>query len=242
MGVGTVVKIASIISLVVLTLSLGGCIEKTGNVTVENKGPVNSLWQWDDQQKNWLYNGGLFAPKAVDNDTVAWKAKEKAIFVNIESPKVLNAFDNAPKALSMKIFQLSDAKAFLHAAKSSSGLKHLLITEQIDPAILSMERLIILPGTSQVVSLDRQENTRYIGIILGYSSLKQDKIFRLIPIVAIDDNAQTLDVSSLLTASLASVEGKAATKVIKTSARPAVLKMNLSLGATGINKLDVEAK
>lgn len=227
----------------IITLSLGGCIEKTNNVvTVENKEPLSRLWQWDDQQKNWLYNGGFFTPKAVDTNLVTWTGKEQAISLNVESPKSLNTFDNAPKALTMKVFQLSDAKAFLHAAKSSTGLKHLLITEQIDPAILSMERLIVLPGTSQTINLDRQENARYVGIVLGYSTLKQDKIFRLIPIVAIDDNAQTLNVSSLLSASLASVEGKPAPNTIKNSARPAILKMNLSLGASGIDKLDVEAK
>jgi predicted component of type VI protein secretion system len=119
----------------------------------------------------------------------------------------------------------------------------LLVTEQIDPAVLGMERLIVLPGVSQSVSLDRLEGTRYIGIVLGYSSLKQEKIFRLIPIVTLDNDNNSAKISespSALASSLVSSETKPANA--KISAHPAILKINLSLEANGINKLDVDAR
>jgi predicted component of type VI protein secretion system len=236
MGVKKIAKIVSLIALILLATS---CLEKTNNLSTENMDVANKLWQWDDVKKSWLYNGSVFSTKTSPVlPASAWKKQANAIFLRVESLKSLNAFDNAPKALQMKVFQLSDSKAFLQAAKSSSGLKHLLVTEQIDPAVLGMERLIVLPGVSQSVSLDRLEGARYLGIVLGYASLKQEKIFRLIPIVALDDGNNTL----LLPAALTSNETKLQNaKAVALSSRPAVLKINLFLEANGINKLDVDA-
>lgn len=238
-------KITKIVLLVALTVLATSCLEKTNSLNTENKEAANQPWQWDDTQKNWLYNGSLFTPKPNESAASAWKKKENAIILRVESLKSLNAFDNAPKALQMKVFQLTDPKAFLQAAKSSSGLKHLLVTEHIDPAIVGMERLIILPGVSQSVSLDRQEGARYIGIVLGYATLKQEKIFRLIPIVTMEDgNAaeKPASDSSLLDSLVSNKSKQPEAKSLAASGHPAVLKINLLLEANGINKLEVDAR
>lgn len=242
MGMKNFVKIAS---LVILTLLATSCLEKA-NKGSGNKDAANKLWQWDDVQKSWLYDGSLFAPKVNDSPASMWKGKEKAILLQVDALKAMNMFDNAPKALQMKVFQLSDPKAFLQAAKSSSGLKHLLVTEQIDPAILGMERLIILPGTNQTVSLDREEGARYIGIVLGYANLNQEKIFRFIPLITLDDNSNTEEAPAEDSSLLSSLVGrKAKQSKVKMAAmlgHPATLKINLFLESSGIDKLDVSAE
>lgn len=244
MGLSKIVKIVSLVALTILATS---CLEKVNNLNTANQDVANKLWQWDDQQKNWRYNSSLFSAKVSEPSASVWKKQENAIILRVESVKSLNAFDNAPKALQMKVFQLSDPKAFLQAAKSASGLKHLLTTEQIDPAVLGMERLIVLPGVSQSVSLDRLEGARYIGIVLGYASLKQEQIFRLIPLVTLDDDNNTANLSETSTqlpsTTLVSKENQPANvKAVTTPSRVAILKINLSLGANGINKLDVDAR
>jgi predicted component of type VI protein secretion system len=236
-------KIIKVVLLVILTVLATSCLEKVDNLGSLNRD--SDKLHWDDKQKGWAYNGALLLPKPSDLPLSLLKQKENSILLRVESPKTLNSFDNAPKALQMKIFQLSDAKAFLHAAKSSTGLKHLLVTEQIDPAILGMERLFVLPGIGQSLSLTRLEGTRYIGIVLGYASLKQEKIFRLIPILALDDNneiAKAPEIASSLTSSFISSPNKPANKSLNISGRPADLKINLFLEANGIDKLDVVAK
>lgn len=239
MGSKKITKIVLLLALAVLTAS---CLEKNDSLT-DNKEAANKVWQWDDEQKSWLYNGSLFTPKPNEFAASVWKKKENAILLRVESLKSLNAFDNAPKALQMKVFQLSDAKAFLQAAKSTSGLRHLLVTEQIDPAIVGMDRLIVLPGVSQSLSLDRQEGARYIGIILGYASLKQDKIFRLIPIVAQEDSQSGEKPAEETSLFSAFVNNKPPhpEKSLK-AGHPVVLKINLLLEANGINKLEVDAR
>ncbi len=235
-------KIIKVVLLVILTVLATSCLEKVDNLGSLNRD--SDKLHWDDKQKGWAYNGTLFVPKPSDLPTSLLKQKENSILLRVESPKALNAFDNAPKALQMKVFQLSDAKAFLHAAKSSSGLKHLLITEQIDPAILGMERVFILPGMGQSLSLTRLEGTRYIGIVLGYATLKQEKIFRLIPILPLDDNNEIAGKTSQVASPLANslISGTSLTNQSITLAHPADLKINLFLDANGINKLDAVAK
>lgn len=235
-------KIVKILALVALTVLASSCLEKANNPGTVNQNETNNLWQWDDQQKNWLYNGSLFSPKAAEPAASVWKKQENGIILRVESVKSLTAFDNAPKALQMKVFQLSDSKAFLQAAKSASGLKHLLTTEQIDPAVLGMERLIVLPGVSQSVPLTRLEGARYIGIVLGYASLKQEQIFRLIPIVMLDDDNTVSEKSAEISAPLPATLNDKQVSTAKTSGRAATLKIILSLGATGIDKLDVDAR
>lgn len=239
----SVKKIAKIAVLMALTALTSSCLEKADNLSSDTKNASNSVWQWDDQQKSWLYNGSLYTAKFDNSTTPLWKKQENSIVLQIESVKSLTNFDSAPKALQMKIFQLSDPKAFLQAATSSSGLKHLLTTEQIDPAVVGMERLFVLPGISQTINLDRKEKARYIGVVLGYASLNQEKISRLVPIVVLDDE-DSEGKSSKFPSLLASINSDSAqnTQKEKNSLRPAVLKMNLVLEANGINKLAVDVK
>lgn len=239
-------KIAKIVSFLVLAGLITGCLEKTESLTTDNpKAATANIWQWDDVQKSWLYNGAPIAVKPSETPTSIWTQKDNAILFRVESPRALTMFDNAPKALQMKIFQLSDSKAFLQAAKSSSGLKHLLVTEQIDPAIVGMERLIVLPGVSQSIISNRQAGARYIGIVLGYSTLKQEQIFRLIPIVTQEDgnpSEKPAEESSLLTSLINRKNKQPEFKPLAKPSHPATLKINLFLEANGISKLDVDVR
>jgi type VI secretion system VasD/TssJ family lipoprotein len=182
------VVMKKVVLLAALTVLSAGCLEKTKNTAAENPAKqqsANKQWLWDDQRKVWNYNGSFFSRKPVEPPPSVWKNQEKAIVLKVESPNTLTTFDNAPNALQMKVFQLSDATAFLQAAQTASGLKNLLVTEPIDPAIMAMQRLMILPGVAQTVTLDRKAGVRYVGIVLGYASLEQAKIFRLIPLVSV---------------------------------------------------------
>jgi hypothetical protein len=80
--------------------------------------------------------------------------------------------------------------------------------------------------------------------VLGYASLKQEQIFRLIPIVTVDDNhptEKTVQESPLLS-SLVNNNKQPDVKPLTTLGHPAVLKINLLLEANGISKLDVDVR
>lgn len=233
-----------IVLLFAFTALTTGCLEKSKNTAAESPAKqqiTDKRWQWDDQRKEWAYNGSLFKRKPEEPSPSVWKNQDNAIVLNVESPKTLTLFDNAPNAVQMKVFQLSDSKAFSQAAKSASGLKHLLVTEQIDPAILAMQRLMVLPGVAQTLTLDRKAGARYIGIVLGYASLEQARIFRLIPLVSVEnDNAGDSKISAFLPTAVAADKTQI-NVAAKETVRAAILRLNLQLKADGIDRLDVDA-
>lgn len=226
-------------------LSTTACVQKTNTLATDNKKAIANSWHWNDEQKQWFYNGSVFDVEK-NNYPASWEFEKQAISLDIKSVQSLNAFDNAPNALLMKIFQLSDSKAFLKAAESSSGLRHLLTAEQIDPACVGVERFLVLPGNTQKLTLDRIEGARYIGVVLGYSNLEQAQIFRLIPIVTIQQNQssvpEVVTEPSLFSSFLKTDSSKKNSQVISVDSRPALLNLKLSLGANGISSLYIDAK
>lgn len=237
-------KISQIL-LCASVLALTGCAQKANNnLSSSQKQVIANSWQWDDQKKQWFYNGSEFEAEASSRSAL-WKHQKQAISLNIESGKSLNAFDNAPSGLLMKVFQLSDPKAFLKAAESSVGLKNLLTSEKVDPAYISSERLIILPGNPKKLTLDRIEGARYIGIVLAYSNLEQAQIFRLVPIVTIKNNTakpENQAEPSLFSSFWKAVNSKKHAEAVEIDSHPALLELQLSLGANGISSLDIKAK
>lgn len=211
MRLTTVTKILLCISLIALT----ACVQKTDKFQLTAK-----TWHWDDQKKHWFNENSVFEMERHNFSKVSWKGQKQAISLHIESGKSLNSFDNAPNALLMKVFQLNNPRDFLKAAESSSGLRRLLTAEQIDSAYIAKERLLILPGKVQKLTLDRVDGARYVGIVLGYSNLEQAQIFRLIPIVTLNKSAKPIVIDN----------------------RPALLHLKLSLGANGIRSLHIDAQ
>lgn len=187
------------------------------------QGVANKSWRWDETRRTWLFNGQPFVARTTEG--AVWEGKEQAIVVHIDAASSFRAFDNNAGILLMKVFQLSDSKAFSRSAKSTSGLRHLLTAEPIDPANFGGKRLVVVPGKLQRATLNRQDGARYVGIVLGYSNLKQEKIFRLVPIVTLDnDNAAPSSASGKLT---------------KDQVHPATLDIKITLGEDGISKFDV---
>ncbi len=220
--------IAKSIGLLVMVLAIAGCAGKTTKpkkVSKMDDREVGKQWQWDDQRKTWLSEGNAFEP--IPTEPTVWESKDQAITLHIDAAKSFHTFDKSIDGLVLKVFQLSDSKAFLRSGKSTSGLRHLLTIEPIDPANLETKTLLIVPGKAQRATLNRQQGARYVGIVLGYANLKQDKIFRLIPIVAMDNDEK--------------VE-KSTAKATKDLVHPALLDIKLSLGEEGIRKLEVNVE
>ena len=205
----------------------------------EKKDTPIQLWQWDDVQKHWLYEGETFTPASTQASPAVWKKQDNAISMSVESPAALTAFDNAPKALQLKVFQLRDASAFLQATTAKGGLKQLLMTEAADPTLVKVERFIVLPGETQTLSFARQEGARYLGVILGYASDSPEKFSRLIPIVTVDEAHPKEKIPGVLPFLSALFKSKDSANSVE---QPVALKLKLSLEATEINQLAIEVK
>jgi predicted component of type VI protein secretion system len=218
-----------------LVFSLTACVQQIDSSVPALKTSLNlHSWHWDDQQQHWINQGAIFDIDAKNIATMPWEHQKKAIALEIESVNWLNSFEEPPTLL-MKIFQFSDSRAFLRALTSRSGLQHLLIAKQIDPACISVKHFRVSPGQTQQLILDRVAGARYIGIVLGYSDLKQTSIARLIPIVTLKT---TKNINPIMPINVSAT----ALRLNPINHRPALLTLKLSLGAESINNLAIDIK
>ncbi|MDR2140541.1 MAG: type VI secretion lipoprotein TssJ [Deltaproteobacteria bacterium] len=151
---------------VFLALALGACSHPSEALSPDPGPPVKSL---DLLQF-------LYAPKAIK--------------IGLVASRDLNLTDGVPAALSLCLYQLSDLKWFQGNLSSPKGLVELLscpgVTagETVPPGVVGAQRLLIQPGETQNLSLDRLAGARQVGVVGGFSSLTAPGVagFLLIPV------------------------------------------------------------
>ncbi len=100
-----------------------------------------------------------------------WSFQEKAINISIKASPQLNMFQGLPHTLVMCVYQLQDPNGFNLYIQDQKGLTDLLRCNRFDTSVLGFKRIVVQPGASQKLQMDRAENARYIGIVAGYYSL-----------------------------------------------------------------------
>ncbi|HQG30588.1 MAG TPA: type VI secretion system lipoprotein TssJ [Deltaproteobacteria bacterium] len=108
-----------------------------------------------------------------------WEYEEKAINLSFEADKKLNVRDGKAHTLSVCVYQLKDPNAFRQLAEDADGLYKLLGCSSFDSSVVNARRVIVNPGKSLKVSLDRADGAKFVGIVAGYYNIDRDKIVRL---------------------------------------------------------------
>lgn len=118
-------------------------------------------------------------------DPESWKYESKSISISVRATADLNAVSERPHALALSVFQLSDTNTFTGLATTREGAIELLNKGKIDSTVAQYTRIIIQPGEKKLITLDRAQTAKYIGIISGYHQLDPSldvKVFE-IPVV-----------------------------------------------------------
>lgn len=194
-----------------------------------------SQWTWSDAEQRWHYlTPNLQAPKvAMDG----WAYEPAAIQLRVIAAPQLNQYHNRPHSLVLRVVQLADKKPFDDRRTTSFGLQEMLTVDAFDPtAVLSVNEYSLLPGADQMISLDRQQNVRYIGVVAGFYNLDGRRSSRLIPIPPIDDTPVDSGWLHSLTFGWLGTTSEAVPP------RPAKLKLLLHLGFDQIDELKVSAE
>lgn len=133
-----------------------------------------------------------------------------AIRVSYKSDSLLNAYDGAPHALRIVVYQLDCINGFNDFSKSKDGLLMLLSAKSFDSSVLSVDTFSIEPASNGTLSLARVEKTAWVGLAAGYNGLEPDKSTRFyqipvkkarhVPVVSDPKpEPQTLDMSVVFT-------------------------------------------
>ena len=113
----------------------------------------------------------LLTSCAKDDPKPEWKYGKEAIDIAIHAALDLNAVDHKPNSLLVVIYQLKDINEFNRLAGYKEGLKKLLEAKVFDPSVVAMKKIFIEPGGTRGLTLDRAEDSRFVGIVAGYFHL-----------------------------------------------------------------------
>ena len=94
--------------------------------------------------------------------------KPSGIVISYNSVPNLNAYDQSPHSLILAVYQLDNINAFHQLNSNKVGIQKLLTLDKLDPSFLGIDKRFIFANESGIITLDRLENTRWVGIVAGY--------------------------------------------------------------------------
>lgn len=143
------------------------------------------------------------------------------IQLQLQASPDLNTYEGSAHTLLLCLYQLKDPNAFNQLTGDEDGLYKLLECGPFDPSVTNIKRLIMRPGQTTSVQLDRAEGTKYVGLVAGYSLMKKENMIRLFKIPVL-------------------VEKKGFISKTKTQ-KPGPLVLNILLGGQQIKKVTSKA-
>ncbi len=94
--------------------------------------------------------------------------QERGLQIDIRADQLLNSWDGSAHTVKLVIYQLSENGAFIERQKSNQELLNLLKAKKFDPTVVGYEQLIINPNESRILSIDRVNQAKWIGVVAGY--------------------------------------------------------------------------
>ncbi|MFT0531294.1 type VI secretion system lipoprotein TssJ [Castellaniella hirudinis] len=113
---------------------------------------------------------------------VAWDYARNAIQIELDSDTDLNDYFSRPHTVVLGVFQVADAKTFTSLLKDADTIKQTLASGTAGKDVLQLDRYVVSPGKHTILTLDRVQDTRYVGLIVGYYNFSADdavKLFRI---------------------------------------------------------------
>lgn len=111
-----------------------------------------------------------------------WTYEKDAVKIEIQADALLNQDNGKAHTLSLCLYQLHDPNGFNQLSQDRDGLYRLLECKLFDGGVASSKRLIVNPGETTTLVMDRAENAKYLAVAAGYYTLEAQRITRLIDI------------------------------------------------------------
>lgn len=109
-----------------------------------------------------------------------YRYKPEAIRLQIQADANLNLHEGKPHTLMICIYQLKRKTGFNYLAEEMDGRYKLLECQPFDNTVASAKRLIIHPGDSLNLLMDRLEGARHLALVAGYFLLQKKRMVRVV--------------------------------------------------------------
>jgi type VI secretion system VasD/TssJ family lipoprotein len=111
-----------------------------------------------------------------------WTYEKDAVKIEIQADPMLNQDNGKAHTLLLCVYQLRDPNGFNQLSQDRNGLYQLLECKLFDAGVASARRLIVNPGETTTLLMDRAENAKYLAVAAGYYTMETDRITRHIDI------------------------------------------------------------
>ena len=110
---------------------------------------------------------------------IAWEFSRNAVLIEIEADPRLNQYGGEAHTLLLGVYQMEDSAAFYKLVADTSLLGKTLESGKGGDAFTHFARYVVAPGQRSVLSLDRAQKAKFIGITAGYYQMDAAKSARL---------------------------------------------------------------
>jgi predicted component of type VI protein secretion system len=219
-------------------LFLSGCSALTDNINSltldsdEAKQKIEIVDRWLDTKNRWQ-NWDTSHP---NNQLVDWSYQENALITKFSAGRDLNTFSQRAHTLAVKIIQLNDVSGLKTLLQKADGIRAVLSeTIEMIPNAIYSDSVILAPKQSSTIITTRQQDTKFVAIVSGFAELNSITSVRIIAIPVITEAQQESDKESSLFDTL--TFGLFAEEKVKLPdiIRPAVVKLNVEFGESGIS-------
>lgn len=145
---------------------------------------------------------------------VDWKFGKGAILLELNADPKLNEYDGEAHTLLVGVYQMADSAPFYKQLADPAALAKALETGKAGESFVDFSRFVVTPGQHTILTLDRAQKAKYVGISAGYYNIVPANTARLFEVPL------SIESSGL---------------VAKTyTAAPAQLALRIQLGAYGV--------
>ncbi|WP_269901418.1 type VI secretion lipoprotein TssJ [Paenalcaligenes faecalis] len=133
-----------------------------------------------------LIGCGMFKTQSKEEalEKMQWEYGDNAIHLQLDAGPDLNWWGDQPHTLLLVVVQMDDLSAMEAYRSSAKAMSDLLLAETAPSGLLTLKRFFIEPGVKRDLQLARVDQSRYVGVVLGYQHLDPKRSIRLYQIGA----------------------------------------------------------
>jgi predicted component of type VI protein secretion system len=108
----------------------------------------------------------------------SWTFAPGAVHIRYRADARLNEYNGGAHTVVMAVYQTTVPDPFADMTKTEDGLRALLEVKRFDPSVVALDRVIVQPGETNTVTVDRAESARWVCIVIGYYNLVPGQVSR----------------------------------------------------------------
>ncbi len=113
---------------------------------------------------------------------ISWDFAKDAILIELDADQRLNQYGDDAHTLLLGIYQMADSAAFYKLIADPAALGKTLESGKAGEGFVQFSRYVVAPGKRTVLSFDRAQQAKFVGIAAGYYRFDPEHTTRLFEI------------------------------------------------------------